>query len=45
MRIGKIVESGEEYWMDEQFRNLLVFGILIILKSVNFSSCKIQEIS
>ena len=28
---GKIA-NGEEYRMDEQFQNLIIFGILIILK-------------
>ena len=29
MKIGKI-ENGAEYQTDEQFQNLLIFGILII---------------
>ena len=31
MRIVKIA-SGAEYRMDEQFQNLLIFGILIIFQ-------------
>ena len=31
MRIGKIA-SGPEFRMDEQFQNLLVFGILIVFQ-------------
>ena len=31
MKIGKI-GSGAEYRMDEQFQNLLIFGILIIFQ-------------
>ena len=31
MRIGKITR-GAEYRMDEQFQNLLIFGILIIFQ-------------
>ena len=31
MRIDKIV-SGLEYQMDEQFQNLLIFGILIVFR-------------
>ena len=31
MRIGEIA-SGAEYWMDEQFQNLLVFWILIVFQ-------------
>ena len=31
MRIGKIA-SDAEYRMDEQFQNLLIFGILIVFQ-------------
>ena len=31
MKIGKIA-NGAEYRMDEQFQNLLIFGILIIFQ-------------
>ena len=31
MRIGKIA-SGVEYRMDEQFQNLLIFGISIVFQ-------------
>ena len=31
MRIGKIA-NGAEYRMNEQFQNLLIFGILIIFQ-------------
>ena len=31
MKISKIV-NGAEYRMDEQFQNLLIFGILIIFQ-------------
>ena len=31
MKIGKIA-NGAEYRMDEQFENLLIFGILIIFR-------------
>ena len=31
MKTGEIA-NGAEYRMDEKFRNLLIFGILIILK-------------
>ena len=31
MRIGEIV-SGAEYQMDEQFQNMLIFGILIVFQ-------------
>ena len=32
MRIGKIA-SGAEYRMDEQFQNLLIFGILMVFQT------------
>ena len=31
MRIGKIASSAE-YQMDEKFKNLLIFGILIVFQ-------------
>ena len=31
MRIGEIA-SGAEYWMDEQFQNLLTLEILIVFQ-------------
>ena len=34
MKIGKIGNSAE-YRMDEQFQNLLIFGILIIFQIKN----------
>ena len=35
MKIGKI-ESGSEYRMDKQFRNLVIFGILIVFQIEKF---------
>ena len=46
MRTGKI-ESGAEYRMDEQFQNLLFFGIFQVLKFwkfINFTIWKIPKI-
>ena len=34
IKIGEIV-NGAEYRMDEQFQNLLIFGILIIFQIKN----------
>ena len=34
MKIGKIA-NGTEYRIDEQFQNLLIFGILIIFQIKN----------
>ena len=34
MKIGEIANSAE-YRMDEQFQNLLIFGILIIFQNKN----------
>ena len=43
MKIGKIT-NGAEYRTDEQFQNLLIFGILIIfqIKKKNHT-CKFQK--
>ena len=42
MRIGKIA-SGAEYWMDEKFQNLLVFGSLIFFRIKNSENLLIYQ--